>query len=140
MSFTTKPAFVVWNTGDWEQSRSHPAMVWMEKFTKAWDAREVTDENASEWNTADYVYTDAKGVESKGALEGHKAASAVYAPFSEYHHEPIGPAAVWETENGYFMTGQATLFADLPVPGEAKSKADASGKKWDLAIPGKHFL
>lgn len=34
------------------------------------------------------------------------------------------------------MIGQATLFADLPVPGDAKSKVDTEGRSWDLAIPG----
>jgi hypothetical protein len=140
MSFPTKPAFVAWNIGGFEQARAHPAMAWMEKYTKMWDERKVTEENASEWNTTDYIYIDAKGIATKGAVEAHRAATATYAPFSEYHHEPNGPLACWETENGYFMMGQATLFADLPVPGEAKSKADASGKNWDLAIPGKYFV
>ncbi|QDS74411.1 hypothetical protein FKW77_005829 [Venturia effusa] len=135
MSFSTKPTFVVWNVGGFEQSRSHPAMAWMENYTKMWDDRKVSEENAAEWNTTDYVFTDGKGVSTKGAVEAHRAATAVYAPFSEYHHEPDGPLSCWETENGYFMMGQATLFADLPVPGETKSKVDVEGRKWDFAIP-----
>jgi hypothetical protein len=136
MSYPTKPAFIVWNSKGWGQSRAHPAMVWMEKYTNAWDVRQITEQNAAEWNTTDYVYTDGKGVTTTGAIEAHKAATATYAPFSEYRHEPNGPLSCWETETGYFMIGQATLFADLPVPGEDKSKTDANGKKWDLAIPG----
>lgn len=37
------------------------------------------------------------------------------------------------------MMGQATMFANLPVPGEAKAKADANGKNWDLALPDMTF-
>jgi hypothetical protein len=136
MSYPTKPAFIVWNNNGWEQARAHPAMVWMEKYSKAWDSRQVTEQNAAEWNTTDYVYTDGKGVTTTGAIEAHRAATTTYAPFSEFYHEPNGPLSCWETETGYFMIGQATLFADLPVPGEAKSKTDGNGKKWDLAIPG----
>lgn len=136
MSFSIKPTFVTWNVGGFGQACSHPAIAWMEKYTKMWDGRKVSEENAAEWNTNDYVFTDGKGVSTKGAVEAHRAATAAYAPFSGYHHEPNGPLSCWETGNGYFMIGQATLFADLPVPGDAKSKVDAEGRSWDLAMPG----
>lgn len=88
---------------------------------------------------SDFVYTDAKGVSTSGIVAGYKAVRESYAPFSEHYHEPIGPISCWETEKGYFMMGQATMFANLPVPGEAKAKADANGKNWDLALPDMTF-
>jgi len=137
MSYSTKPTFVTWSQNGWDQARPHPAMKWMEAYTKAWDAKEITEENAAKYNTEDYTYTNPKGESFTGPVVGHKAALETYAPFSEHKHEPVGPLAVWDTDNGWFMVGQATLFGDLPVPGEPKSKADATGRKWDLAIPGR---
>jgi len=132
MSFPTKPAFVVFANG-WEESRAHPCMAWMEKYTKKFDTREINDENQAEYNTADYTYTKADGTTATGGLPAHQLAMATYAPFSAYSHVPK-MLACWETENGWYMTGQATLFADLPVPGGEKTKADLTGRKWDLEM------
>lgn len=38
------------------------------------------------------------------------------------------------------MVGTAWMFADLPVSGGAKQQTDATGKSWDLKLPGMfHF-
>jgi hypothetical protein len=37
------------------------------------------------------------------------------------------------------MVGKATMFAELPVPGD-KQKTDLTGKKWDVGVPSMfHF-
>lgn len=42
---------------------------------------------------------------------------------------------VWERENGWEMLGVATLYWNLPVPGEGAKVKGAKGKLWDGAGP-----
>ena len=62
-------------------------------------------------------------------------------PFISYFHEPYFLMGS-ETDDGYEMLGQATLFANLPgapAPGESKVK-DKSSKERDLSVPAvMHF-
>ena len=54
MSFPTQPAFV--HNGSWDDTtRTHPAMEWMERYTKqAIDGRQMDDPSArAKWMTDD---------------------------------------------------------------------------------------
>jgi hypothetical protein len=66
---------------------------------------------------------------------------ATYGPLTAQHHRPYFITCT-ETEDGYDMIGQASLYANLsgkPAAGERKV-TDNDGKKWDLCIPGAfHF-
>jgi hypothetical protein len=138
MSLPTKPAFVTTTKG-WDNLRVHPAMAWMEKFTYAWDRKEINESNWSDWQTDDMLYQAANGEVSTGS-KAIVANLATYAPFAAHMHEPNGTISCWETEDGWEMMGQATLFANLPVPGGEKTKKDLTGKAWDIAAPGMfHF-
>jgi hypothetical protein len=109
------------------------------RFTNAWDAKQINAQNSHDWQTSDVIFHKPTG-EVFSADKAIHAALEMYAPFSAHKHEPSGPICCWETANGWEMLGQATLFADLPVPGGAKVHKDLSGKEWDLAMPGMfHF-
>ena len=135
MSFPTQPAFIVSTAGSWEPSRAHPAMAWLEKYTKAFENHEVNEANFSDWNTDDLAYQKANGEVTTGGLAAFKASLEVYRPFAAYLHEPKF-GIVWEVENGYEMIGHATLFADFVAPGGEKKAEDFSGRKWDVGLPG----
>lgn len=138
MSYPTKQTFVATTKG-WDDVRVHPAIAWMEKFTYAWDAKEINESNWSDWQTDDTVFQAPNGDIGKGA-QAVAVAQAIYAPFAAHKHEPDGSISCWETEDGWEMMGQATVFADLPVPGDPKTKKDLSGRAWDLSLPGMfHF-
>jgi hypothetical protein len=135
MSYPTKPAFVVTTKG-WDELRVHPAMAWMEKYTYAWDGKEINESNTTDWHTEDHVYQAPNGEVATGSKAAVNAALATYAPFAAHMHEPNGTISCWETQDGWEMLGQATLFIDLPVPGGPKTKKDLSGRAWDIAAPG----
>jgi len=134
MSFPLTPAFITESAG-WDKVRAHPAMQWMEKYTLAFDADQLASSSFSDWHTDDLTYQKGTGEVITGGETAFKACLEVYAPFAAHLHEPAF-VIVWETEDGYEMVGQATLFADLKVPGGEKKMADLTGRKWDIGIPG----
>ncbi len=81
------------------------------------------------------------GTEIKGRDNVVEALKQLYGPFTAQYHEPSFVMCS-ETDDGWEMLGQATLFVNLPgepAAGEKKVK-DASGKEWDTGVPsGFHF-
>ncbi len=138
MSFPTQPAFVL--RGDWnDESRKHPAMKWMEDYTKMFDRKGYNTEKWIDWTTEDNVFTGADGTAYEGGEKAWEGASAVYQPFAEYTHHPYFAIAV-KTDYGYEMLGQAYLYGNLPGErgeGEPPKVTDRrDGKEWDVCIPG----
>ncbi len=136
-SFPTVPAFI--HTGDWDDTtRSHPAMKWMEPFTRWWDSREwTTDESSlSNWATSDFALYPADGSSAKGTKAAYAALKALYGPLAAHLHEPTYLVAS-ETEDGWEMLGQASFYADLGgEPGEGEKKVkDGKGREWDMCVP-----
>jgi hypothetical protein len=136
MSFPTKPAFV--HYGDWSESTAkHPAVKWMEVHTYEFDTRTWE----SKRYTSDFTYVAPDGQVHEGRDKALEAIKTTYAPLTAQCHRPYFMVCT-ETEEGYDMIGQATLYANLsgePAAGESKV-TDKDGKKWDLAIPGAfHF-
>jgi hypothetical protein len=133
MSFPTTPVFLT-DTKGWEQARVHPAIAWLEKYTKAFDSRESWATPHSEWHTEDYVYTKATGETFCGAAAWN-AAHKDYAPFKAMCNEPKW-GCIWETKSGWEMVGEVILFADFAVEGREKKFEDLQGRRWDLGMPG----
>jgi hypothetical protein len=141
-SAATTPAFI--HYGDWDDiTRAHPAMRWMESFTRAWDSREwaIDPSVSSKWFTSDFALTKADGTSTVGVEKGINVLRETYGALTGHLHEPYY-VVVNETNNGWEMLGQATLYANLPgtpVSGEVKIK-DGEGKEWDMSVPSAfHF-
>jgi hypothetical protein len=140
MSVPTKPAFI--HVGTWDdETRSHPAMKWMEDYTKAFNAREQWDQTSSDWHTSDYTLVTPDGSTYTDPDEAFKHSTGIYAPFTNEFHEPYF-LTCWETSTGWEMLGQAYLFANCPgtPTAEEKKVKDLQGREWDVKIPGAfHF-
>jgi len=140
MSFPTQPAFI--HTGPWDdETRKHPAMEWMEDYTKNFNARGDWDQPSSDWLSADFTFVKPDGTVSTGQEEAFQQVKDLYAPFTKELHEPYF-CVCWETQNGWEMLGQAHLFANCPgEPGPGESKVrDGQGREWHVKIPGAfHF-
>jgi len=134
MSFPTKPAFV--HYGGWDdESRTHPAMKWMETYTQAVDRKAWNNEPSSNWLSSDHTLQKSTGeVVSGGDASWAAFREQVYAPMKEHLHDPQY-LVCWETENGWEMLGVAMLHYDLAVPGEGSKVKDGQGKEWDGVIP-----
>ncbi|KAF2678184.1 hypothetical protein K458DRAFT_409155 [Lentithecium fluviatile CBS 122367] len=133
MSFPTKPAFIHYGTWD-DESRAHECMKWMEQYTHAADRKAWDTEPSSNWFTSDCALYKPTGEVISGGDAAWNAIKEVYAPFSEHLHIPQF-IVVWERENGWEMLGVATLYWNLPVPGEGGKVKDVKGKEWDGAGP-----
>ncbi|KAK4961937.1 hypothetical protein LTR10_002430 [Elasticomyces elasticus] len=112
MSFPTQEAFIYAGTWD-ETTRKHPAMKWMEHYTKnVVDARKFDEPAISLTHSRmDLAEVD-----------------------SEQVHDPSF-LVCWETEKGWDMIGIANLWYNLQAPGDRKVKG-YGGKEWDGVLPG----
>jgi hypothetical protein len=109
-------------------------MKFLQQLTFAWDSGKAKTEPYTEWSTEDVKYRKSNGETSTGQA-AFDAMLEMYAPLAAHEHEPKH-VVVWETTDGWVVFGEATLFADLPVPGGEKKYSNVSGRKWDLAVPG----
>lgn len=136
MSFPTKPAFV--HYGDWDdETRKHPAMNFMEDYTRnAIDSRKF-DAPHSDWHSDNYSYLKSDGTDIKsGGKDAWAGVGATYAPFTAHIHQPLFLMCI-ETDYGYEMQGQAWVFANFPgdvSAGEQKHKDGREGKEWDMKV------
>jgi hypothetical protein len=78
--------------------------------------------------------TRPSGETIRGGEAAWEALKEMYAVFTAYYHEPMW-YIIWETEAGYFLTGQAIMYGNFPVEGATKVK-DLEGREWDFAGPG----
>jgi len=135
MSYPTEPVYI--HTGGWDdETRSHPALKFMEHFTvDILDGRKW-DSEPSSFYCSDFILQKSDGTVIKGAEEGWAAVQQIYGPFTAQTHEPNYLMAN-ETADGWHAIGEARLFVNLPgspSPGEQKVK-DGKGKEWDAVIP-----
>jgi hypothetical protein len=136
MSFPTRPAFV--HYGDFDATTAkYPAMKWLEDYKDDFDSRTFDPK----WYAPDFVYVAPDGQTTEGREKALDAIKALYGPLTAHWHEPFF-LNCFETEYGYEMIGQATMWANLPgepAAGETK-KHDKNGKAWDVGGPGSfHF-
>ncbi|KXS98869.1 hypothetical protein AC578_10872 [Pseudocercospora eumusae] len=134
MSYATKPVFL--HHGDWDdETRQHPALKFMEDYTKAFDNKFYNSEPYSKYMTDDHILIRSTGQTDQGG-EASLAAlkNEIYAPFADYHHEGIFEVA-FETEQGWGMIGIATLWWNLAVPGDGPKQKDGKGKEWEGGTP-----
>ncbi|CAF9941154.1 MAG: hypothetical protein ALECFALPRED_009011 [Alectoria fallacina] len=142
MYFPTTPAFI--HTGPWsDHTRAHPAMRWMESYTKnAVDARGwESNVPYSDWHTSDFTLYKADGAVIHGGREAwEEGFPSIYGPFEAHLHEP-NFLACWETEEGWEMIGQARVCVDFRVRATEEEKMrDAGGREWDCVTPAAfHF-
>ncbi|KAK7184177.1 hypothetical protein DPSP01_001189 [Paraphaeosphaeria sporulosa] len=140
MSFPTTPAFV--HAGTWDdETRKHPAMKWMENFTRTFNKREEWDKEESEWLSQDFTFVKPDGKSSTGNAVAFAESKNMYQHFTSEFHEPYF-IITWETKDGWEMIGQAHIFANLRGNATAQEKKvqDLSGRDWDIKIPGAfHF-
>ncbi|EXJ68737.1 uncharacterized protein A1O5_08531 [Cladophialophora psammophila CBS 110553] len=139
MSFPTKPAFVY--AGNWgDETRKHPAMKWMEDYTRFVDDRNF-DKPFSEWHTEDSSFHKADGTVVSGGAEAWKEAEKTFSIFTSFLHRPYFVMCT-ETENGWEAMAQAHFYANMvgqPAAGE-KKVTDPEGNAWDIVVPaGFHF-
>ncbi|GIZ44971.1 hypothetical protein CKM354_000815500 [Cercospora kikuchii] len=155
-AYPTEPVYV--HNGSWnDTSRKHPAMGWLETYTKTAIDGKLFDKPAerSKWMSDDRKYSVSSQtrrsiltkatpdvlVKSTGEVRNGGDASweaiskELYAPFKEHLHSPTYATAVQTGSNTWELTGLATLFWKLQVPGQGHNIADPSGKTWDGAIP-----
>jgi len=135
MSYPTKPAYIVESCNGWEPKYfEHPVYDWLQDYEEAFDFGDLKSGPYSPWHTDDYAYTKPTGETISGGKAAWPAQLEMYAPLAGHYHEPRS-FAVWETDNGYIIMGQAYLYGNLPVPGDKKYK-DLKGREWDVAGPG----
>ena len=137
MSFKTQPAFVAHNGWD-DETRKHPAMKWMENYTKNFIDK-ADWSKASDYHTDDFTLQKSSGEVVSGIKEatGPNGIPSVYAPFAGWYHAPSFAVTI-ETANGWQMMGQANVYANLhgqAASGEKKVKSE-DGKEWDIVTPG----
>ncbi|ETI29505.1 hypothetical protein G647_01958 [Cladophialophora carrionii CBS 160.54] len=136
MSVPTQPAFI--HVGTWDdETRKHPAMKWMEDYTRNFNKRADWGKDECDWFSADFTLVKPDGSSHTGNAQAFKESKSMYQFFTSESHEPY-LLVTWETKDGWNMIGQAHLFANLPgqaTPQEKKVK-DLQGREWDVKIPG----
>jgi len=132
MSAPTKPCFVI--EGGWSNaSRAHPGMKWMENYNYRFDEKDMDPK----YFTEDLTFIKADGSKFSGRDKALAAVKELYQFFTEYQHEAEF-GYVEETDYGWQLLGQATMFGNLPgnpAPGEQKVK-DKKGREWETGLPG----
>ena len=137
----TQQAFVSASTWN-DETRTDPAMKWMEGYTHAFDTADF-DLVAKEYSAYPYTFIKSDGTETKtdSPEELAKTFKDSYGGFTKYTHIPYYISNV-ETDYGWECVGLAHVYANLP--GEAGSgepaKVKYEGEEWDVKVPGAfHF-
>jgi hypothetical protein len=134
MSYPTIPAYQTYFTNAEERLREHPVLDFMIAHQEAFDSGKMKTEPYTVFHTNDFTFTKSDGTILPPGEESWKGWLEGYAPFTKYYHE-AQYVCVYERNGGWEMMGIATVYADLPVPGE-KTKKDSTGRQWDVAVPG----
>lgn len=134
MSYPTQQAFI--HVGPWDdETRSHPAMKWMEHYTTdIIDARKFDLATRESGLTDDWTLQKSTGEVIEGAEKAQAALKELYAPFSAHFHQP-SYLVCWETERGWDMLGVANLWWTLVAPGKEEKMKGPDGKEWDGVTP-----
>lgn len=81
MSYPTKSVYV--HTGSWDdETRSHPCMAWMEKYTTTIIDERKWDTPTGDWHTSDFTFQKSTGEVAEGGDAAWKTLAEVYATFS----------------------------------------------------------
>lgn len=81
MSYPTQPVFI--HQGTWDnETRAHPAMAFMEKYTVHIIDTRSWDTPVTEWHASDFVFQKSTGQVVEGGDAAWKAVQEVYGPFS----------------------------------------------------------
>jgi hypothetical protein len=134
MSYPTKPAYIVESCDGWEPKLcEHPVFDWMYDYEQGFDWGDIKSGPHTPWHTDDYTFTNPTGETISGGAAAWAASLERFAPLAGHYHEPRS-FVIWETMNGYKLTGSAVIYGNLRVPGEKKHK-DLKGREWDIAGP-----
>jgi hypothetical protein len=117
MSFPTQQAFI--HNGDWnEETRKHPAMKWMERYTREQiDARAwASGADPNEWHTSDFTLQKSDGTRREGADKANDALGEIYGPFTGQKHEPTFLVCWWVFT--YPMYEAGCIFANASTTGK----------------------
>lgn len=139
MSVKTIPTFV--HNNDWDAtSRQHPAMEWMERYTRKFDeGLPAMEAELDKWHDENFEYIAANGTKSNGIKAAFEALKQTYGPLAAYHHEPYYLncyAAPGGAEGDYEMIGLAHVFVDAPGERTGEGVQDLTGRKWEASLPG----
>ena len=81
MSYPTKSVFI--HTGSWDdESRSHPAMKWMEDYTTNIIDTRAWDTPTNKHHSSDFAVQKSTGQVVEGGDAAWKSIAEIYAPFS----------------------------------------------------------
>ncbi|GAB7333509.1 hypothetical protein MBLNU13_g05094t3 [Cladosporium sp. NU13] len=133
MSFPTQQAFI--HSGDWdEETRKHPAMKWMERYTREQiDVRTwANGADPNEWHTSDFALQKSDGTRREGADKANDALGEIYGPFTGgQKHEPTF-LVCWEEGDGWSMIGHAKTYVGFQ--GVEGTITDNEGKNWSAVM------
>ncbi|KAK5170611.1 uncharacterized protein LTR77_005200 [Saxophila tyrrhenica] len=134
MAYPTVQAFVHYGSWD-DETRSHPAMKWMEDYTKsvvdskAWQ----TDTSPLEHHTPDFHLQRSNGTITQGAEAAWSALAEIYGPFAAHKHDPEF-LLTFDVEDGWRMIGVANVFFKF-AGSDGGAITDPQGEKWDGVSP-----
>jgi len=135
MAFLSKPVYCVDEAKGWQpKHREHPVIDWMFAYEQAFDFGDMKAGGPDPWMADDVVFTHPSSKVYKGKQEAWEGVLGMYAPFAAHYHEPQH-YIIWETDEGFKLTGLAKMYTNLPVPGEKKCK-DLEGREWDCVGNG----
>lgn len=86
-------------------------------------------------NIADVLVKSTGEVRDGGDASWKALSQEIYAPLKQHHHYPSYALAVETGTDTWEMTGLATLFWNLQVPGQGMNLSGPGGETWDGAIP-----
>lgn len=124
------------HSGDWDQeTRQHPAMEFMERYTRETVDVRNWDESADKHHTKDFRLIKSTGQTVEGRDQAWSTlGKEVYAPFKAHRHHPTF-IICWDEDDGYSMFGIANLWWTLAAPGDEKKVKDEQGQEWDGVTP-----
>jgi hypothetical protein len=132
----TRTAYVT--HGDWsDETREHPVMAWMEKYTLRLDeGLHVMGAEVDQWHTPDFTIASADGTVSHGIKDAWAKLSETYGPLPKYSHQPTY-INWYETDDGWEMIGSADVCMNLAgAAGSGGAKSNRDGASWELKVPG----
>ena len=135
MAYLSKPAYVVDKAEGWNpKHREHPVIDWMWDFEQAFDWGDMKTSGPAPWFSDEFVFTHPSGKVYTGIKASWEGLLEMYSLVAGHYHEPA-QYIIWETDNGYKLTGIAKLYTNLPVEGVTKYK-DLNGREWDTVGNG----
>jgi hypothetical protein len=135
MTYISKPVYVVEDAQGWQKKNlEHPAFAWQWEFAKAFDSGNLLNEGYDAWVTDDFSFTTPYGVTTTGREAAWAEVKHTYQFFTAHYHEPE-EYIIWETDQGWKLSGRAGVYVNFPVPLEGAAKVkDLKGNDWDFKM------